>query len=101
MKIAADSRVLALGKQEPQFGETFNMQTYTLDSNGHIIDKSTETVLIPTKIKGLLLTDFDDTQCHYLKKDMTLEEALIALDIATNDIQEQVDNNYARMEESH
>lgn len=101
MKIAADSRVLALGKQEPQFGETFNMQTYTLDDNGHIIDKSTETVLIPTKIKGLLLTDFDDTQCHYLKKDMTLEGALTTLDITANDIQEQVDNNYARMEESH
>jgi hypothetical protein len=69
-----------LNNQEPQFGETFNMQTYTLDGNGHIIGKSTETVLIPTNIQGLLLTTFDDSQSSYIKKAMTLEKALAILD---------------------
>lgn len=90
-----------LDSQEPQFGETFNMQTYTLDGNGHIIGKSTETVLIPTNIQGLLLTTFDDLQSSYIKKAMTLEEALATLDNASQDIQDQIDDNYAQMQEGY
>lgn len=83
----------ALGAQTPQFGETFNAQVYTLDANGHIVGKSTETVQIPTDIKGLLLTSYNAENSKYLTADITLETALAALDSAIAGVQQTVDNN--------
>lgn len=83
----------ALGAQTPQFGETFNAQVYTLDANGHIVGKSTETVQIPTDIKGLLLTSYNAENSKYLTADITLEAALAALDSAIAGVQQTVDNN--------
>ena len=91
----------ALGAQTPQFGQTFNMQTYSLDSNGHIIGKSTETVTIPTDIRGLVLTSYDSTNNKYLSTGMTLEVALSTLDEAINNVQNNVNNNYDAMEEGY
>lgn len=90
-----------LGAQTPQFGNTFNMQTYSLDANGHIIGKSTETVLIPTDIRGLLLTSFSDENSKYLVTGMTLETALATLDETIHNVQTNVNNNYAEMEEGY
>ena len=83
----------ALGAQTPQFGETFNTQVYTLDANGHIVGKSTETVQIPTDIKGLLLTSYNAENNKYLTANITLEAALAALDSAIAGVQQTVDNN--------
>ena len=90
-----------LGAQTPQFGNTFNMQTYSLDTNGHIIGKSTETVLIPTDIRGLLLTSFSDENSKYLVTGMTLEAALAILDETIHNVQTNVNNNYEEMEEGY
>ena len=90
-----------LGAQTPQFGQTFNMQTYSLDSNGHIIGKSTETVTIPTDIRGLVLTSYDSTGNKHLSTGMTLEAALSTLDGAIDNVQNNVNNNYDAMEEGY
>ena len=87
-----------LGAQTPQFGDTFNMQTYTLDDNGHIINKDTETVSIPTDIRGLLLTSFDDENSHYLTTGMTLEAALSTLDKTINEHATAAAETYAPIE---
>ena len=87
-----------LGAQTPQFGDIFNMQTYTLDDNGHIINKDTETVLIPTDIRGLLLTSFDDENSHYLTTGMTLEVALSTLDETINEHAITAAETYAPIE---
>lgn len=87
-----------LGAQTPQFGDTFNMQTYTLDDNGHIINKGIETVLIPTDIRGLLLTSFDDENSHYLTTGMTLETALATLDETINEHATTAAGTYAPIE---
>ena len=87
-----------LGAQTPQFGDTFNMQTYTLDDNGHIINKDTETVLIPTDIRGLLLTSFNDENSHYLTTGMTLETALATLDETINEHATTAAETYAPIE---
>ena len=95
-KMGADFTALGahtLGGQTPQFGETFNLQTYTLDANGHIVNKSTETVTIPTNISGLLLTSFNDESCKYIKTGDSLEVALTALDAAIDALQANVDAN--------
>lgn len=89
-----------LNAQMPQFGETFNLQTYTLDKVGHIVNKGTETVLIPTDIKGLLLTSYNASQSKHLTTGLTLEAALEALDLALQDTQGTVEDNYTILEAS-
>lgn len=83
----------SLGDQTPQFGETFNMQTYVLDANGHIVGKATEAVTIPTNIAGLLLTTYDSTANKYVITDMSLENALTALDTALQEANTAIETN--------
>ena len=88
-----------LGAQTPQFGETFKAQVYTLDENGHIVGKTTETIQIPTDIKGLLLTSYKAENSKYLTTGLTLESALETLDTAISGIQESVNNNQSSYEQ--
>lgn len=77
------SGIQALGAQTPAFGETFNLQTYTLDDNGHIINKGVETVTLPVDITPLKISDnFDDENNAYVKKGLSLQESLSLLDQA-------------------
>ena len=69
-----------LGAQTPAFGETFNLQAYTLDANGHIINKKVETVTLPIDINPLVLPAFNDTDSILVKSKMTLLGALTNLD---------------------
>lgn len=72
-----------LGAQTPAFGESFNLQTYTLDDNGHIINKGMETVTLPIDIAPLKISeDFNDEDNVYVKKGMSLQGALSLLDRA-------------------
>ena len=89
----------ALGAQTPQFGETFNMQVYSLDDNGHIVNKTTETVLVPTDIRGLLLTSYKTEDNHYLTSGSSLEAALESLDLAIYNLQSTVDTNQTTCED--
>jgi predicted nucleotide-binding protein len=69
------------------------LQTYELDANGHVINKATETVTIPTDIHGLLLTSYKAEENHYLTSGSSLERALEALDNAIHGVQDNVNTN--------
>lgn len=70
-----------LGVQTPAFGATFNLQTYSLDKNGHVINKGVETVTLPTDISPLMIPEsFDDSQMKFVHVNLTLLQALYGLD---------------------
>ena len=71
----------SLGAQTPAFGDTFNLQAYVLDANGHVINKNVETVTLPTDINPLVVPTFDDTDSMFVKSKMTLLGALTNLDM--------------------
>lgn len=71
----------SLGAQTPAFGDTFNLQAYVLDANGHIVNKNVETVTLPTDINPLVVPTFDDTDSMFVKSKMTLLGALTNLDM--------------------
>lgn len=75
-----------LNDQTPKFGETFKLQTYTIDNNGHMINKGTETVLLPTDIAPLMMSQFDDSNHVYVKNGMSLMGAITNLDLGLMNI---------------
>lgn len=70
----------SLGEQTPAFGATFNLQTITLDANGHIVGKGTETVTLPVDIAPLMLKEYEAIEDGYLETDIGLTVALHRLD---------------------
>ena len=77
--------VHGLGAQTPAFGATFNLQTYNLDVNGHIINKGTETVTLPVDITPLMIpASFDNSDTSLLIPNKSLLENLKNLDSGIN-----------------
>ena len=79
-----------LGTQTPAFGESFSMQTYTLDTVGHIIGKGTENVTLPTNIAPLTVDA--GVMLFNLYDGGTLEDALSALDMALELAEANIDD---------
>ena len=77
--------IQSLGAQTPAFGETFNLQTYSLDKNGHVINKGIETVTLPIDITPLIIPEsFDDSETSFLVSNKPLLENLKNLDSGIN-----------------
>lgn len=80
----------ALGNQAPAFGESFNVQKYTLDVTGHIVNKGIESVTLPTNIKPLNVDA--GVMLFNLYDGGTLEDALGTLDLTLELTYQEVQN---------